>query len=535
MIDEIELLRRFREDLPGPTSGSWSRARAAIAAARTRPETAGTRRETAGPETAGTAGPAGPGTAGHWTGRGSRRRRLVAIAAAATATAAVAGLLVSQLPQTPRLTRPVHTAWQAARPLPVTAVIAGPASPAGTLRLTGYITRAGWQMNTGGPEPGYLTCPTAMTCYVAGDSATSSSGPSLLNALYVSNDAALSWSLLLMPTGVEFTSALSCGSELSCAAGARYQGQPVFVVTSDGGHSWTIDPLPAGAGGEIFQLSCPTTMACGALVAAAPAAPGGNHLNATFLGTTDGGARFIASGFRSGASMESLTCPTASHCVAFGELQIPLDPAIPPVEVTGDGGRTWRPGAMPRGVDAGPFPAVTCPDAGHCWVLGYVIRAATRSEATKIAADKGSHSYVTGPNHQLLIEYSELAKSADGGLTWTAVPLPASVPDPQLGGLACPAVTDCYASGEESVPHTFTGGGVNEASAVVLVTHDGGSSWSPVTFAIPSRLPAGLNADAFMMVGDIQCPQVDACVALGVSDQGSRTTPVYTSQKAVAG
>ena len=32
-----------------------------------------------------------------------------------------------------------------------------------------------------------------------------------------------------------------------------------------------------------------------------------------------------------------------------------------------------------------------------------------------------------------------------------------------------------------------------------------------------------------MMVGTIQCPQLDACIALGVSDQGSKSTPVYTS------
>jgi hypothetical protein len=39
-----------------------------------------------------------------------------------------------------------------------------------------------------------------------------------------------------------------------------------------------------------------------------------------------------------------------------------------------------------------------------------------------------------------------------------------------------------------------------------------------------------MQGDAFMAVGDIQCPQLNECVALGVSDQGSKSTPVYTSR-----
>jgi hypothetical protein len=42
-------------------------------------------------------------------------------------------------------------------------------------------------------------------------------------------------------------------------------------------------------------------------------------------------------------------------------------------------------------------------------------------------------------------------------------------------------------------------------------------------------MPSGMQVDAFMAIGDIQCPQVNDCTGLGVSDQGSQTTPVYTS------
>jgi hypothetical protein len=82
-------------------------------------------------------------------------------------------------------------------------------------------------------------------------------------------------------------------------------------------------------------------------------------------------------------------------------------------------------------------------------------------------------------------------------------------------------------SGEEAVPEVI-GTSVNGGSAVVLVTHDGGATWQKVTFVVPPGAPNDQGGDAYMSVGDIQCPSVSSCVGLGISDQGSSTTPVYT-------
>jgi hypothetical protein len=32
-----------------------------------------------------------------------------------------------------------------------------------------------------------------------------------------------------------------------------------------------------------------------------------------------------------------------------------------------------------------------------------------------------------------------------------------------------------------------------------------------------------------MAIGQIECPQANACIAIGDSDQGSRFTPIYTN------
>jgi hypothetical protein len=57
---------------------------------------------------------------------------------------------------------------------------------------------------------------------------------------------------------------------------------------------------------------------------------------------------------------------------------------------------------------------------------------------------------------------------------------------------------------------------------------DGGASWSKSTFAA-GRLASGQQADSLMAVGEIACPAVNSCVGIGIADQGSYHTPVYTN------
>jgi len=88
MPDEIDVLRRFRGETPGPSTDAWLRARAAIAAARSDEQRAAPAR-------------------GRWPGRRSR----ISLAAGAAVAAAAAGLLVV-LPGPPatRAGGPVQTA-----------------------------------------------------------------------------------------------------------------------------------------------------------------------------------------------------------------------------------------------------------------------------------------------------------------------------------------------------------------------------------------------------------------------------------------
>jgi photosystem II stability/assembly factor-like uncharacterized protein len=507
MLDEIDLLRRFRADTPDPDEAAWSRARAALAEARSDPS--------------GSHGSAGRRHQIRWRAPG---RRIAIPVAAAIVVAVAATLTVLATHGPPTLTRTLTSAWQPARQLPGNTRL--PSAAPGTWQLAGYLVARGWQENTAGPEPGVLTCATAATCYVEGDSTTSPSGPADMNSFYVSTDGARTWGVLPVPHGVTFTSALTCPSAADCAAGGLYYGhQPVYLTTTSGGHSWTVSPLPAAVG-QVIDLDCTTATKCQGLASAAPNSPvfsfWGLYSNMNFVVTSDGGRHFAVVPFPKWESIQTVTCPTASHCVAIG-LYTKATPRSGPDIASGvlltsdDGGLTWRQRVWPKGYGPGPFPTVTCADASRCAMIGYVERNGTMKNQVGFTSGKDA------------IQYTVIAFSSDGGVTWTASTLPRSIPYPMIDTLACPTARTCYGAGSDFIAQRI-GNAHNASSSVVAVTHDAGRTWQRVTFAVPTKVPGGMQGDSFMQIGQIECPVPDACVAVGISDQGSTATPIYIFQ-----
>jgi hypothetical protein len=352
----------------------------------------------------------------------------------------------------------------------------------------------------------------------------SSTPPADMNSLYISTDGAQTWSVLPVPDNVTFTSALTCASATNCAAGGLYYGhQPVYLTTACGGHSRTVSPL-AAAVGQIIDIDCVTATTCTGLASASPneAAFSDNGLfsNMNFIVTTDGGRRFTVVSFPRGESIQSVACPTASHCVAVG-LYSKANPRTGPdlqrgdLLTSDDGGLTWRQRAWPNGYGPAPFVTVTCADASHCAMIGYVERNGTMKNQAGSTSGKDA------------VQYTVIAFSADGGATWTASTLPRTVPYPMLDSLVCPTARTCYAAGGDFIAQRI-GNTINGESSVVAVTHDAGRTWQRVTFEVPAKVPGGMQGDSFMQIGQIQCPVPDACVAIGISDQGSTSTPIYT-------
>ena len=505
MPDEIDLLRRFREDTPEPDDAAWSRARTALAVARA--------------DESGAPGRPVRRHRSRWRPPGGR---VTIVTVAAIVVAAAAVLIVNVVSGPPTLTGRLTTSWAPARLLPDGSHSVR--APSGAWRLMSYLVTRGWQENTAGPEPGWLTCPTAATCYVEGDSSMSPSGPADMNSFYVSTDGAQTWSVLPVPDGVTFTSALSCASATDCAAGGLYYGrQPVYLSTASGGHSWTVSPLSADVG-QISNLDCVTATTCRGLASASGnlMSPGFDLISDMhFVVTTDGGRHFTVVRFHTGESIQTVSCPTASHCVAVGlydngniRTGPDLDHGV--LLTSDDGGLTWQQHAWPKGYGPGAFPDVTCVDASHCAMIGFVERNGTEGNQVGFTSGKDA------------VQYTVIAFSSDGGATWTASTLPHTIPYPMIDALTCPTTQTCYAAGSDLIAQRI-GNTYNEGSSVVAITNDAGRRWQRATFAVPAKVPGGMQGDSFMDIGQIQCPRPDACVAIGVSDQGSTSTPIYTN------
>jgi hypothetical protein len=437
---------------------------------------------------------------------------------------------------------------------------------AGTWTLADDVLSGTWQQNTKGPPPGVLSCPSTSTCYaMSGQYATPLAGAPLLSeSLYLSTDRGSTWSTLPLPHGFAPTSPLACGGTSDCAVGGTDNGRSVLVTTHDGGRSFTIAALPAGAG-HLDTLSCPSTTFCAGLVASSEFLNlGATH--ATFLSTNDGGTRFTDAPIRAGESMQSLTCSSSLDCTAVGwnDALGPNEPTAGVAERTADGGQTWVAGTLPAGFGITYLSQLSCADALHCSVTGTIgiavqnppqcssspqpalggitatiptsvqspaVRAISEAES-QAATDanlKGAGSkhgsYSCNPKGgQTLI--GDIASTEDGGISWRPDPLPADVPQPMFNGLSCPTASQCWAAGSDAVPEQV-GKVYNGGSPMVLGTTDGGSTWSMVTFSAPTGAP-NYDGQSYLSTGGIACPSAGVCVALGTGAQSSPSVPTYS-------
>jgi hypothetical protein len=187
-----------------------------------------------------------------------------------------------------------------------------------------------------------------------------------------------------------------------------------------------------------------------------------------------------------GVVLQSLSCPTASWCVAVGTYVANNSAAL----IDTFSGGIWTPTAAPPptnapypGLGAGPILSkVACPAEGFCVAVGTY----------------GSVG---------------LIETLSGG-AWSAsvAPVPQNAPTGQtgvsFGALACPAVGSCAAMGKL----TASPGGVN--SAMLFVDTLASGTWTATVEPLPS------NASTNELSGNegpdsVSCPAVGWCVAIG--------------------
>ena len=150
-------------------------------------------------------------------------------------------------------------------------------------------------------------------------------------------DAGAAWVTHLLPAGVFSPAAVACPSAATCfvaASTSAAMSHGRIVVTTDGGSTWTAQPLPATKNDFLLSAACPSTSTCYV---------GGDaftKLGAGLLFTTsDDGSTWANKTLLTGmGSLDGMACPLVRTCYVAG-FQTNAPEGL--VAVTSDGGGTW--------------------------------------------------------------------------------------------------------------------------------------------------------------------------------------------------
>ncbi len=302
-----------------------------------------------------------------------------------------------------------------------------------------------------------ISCSTVKYCVAAGVGGTA-----------YTNNGGTSWSASMKspPTvhgkASASLSAVSCPAVRFCVADVSGPGNPI-VITTNSGASWS-EPA-AGAGFGLSGVSCPTASRCVAV---------GSYKNGqAALFTTNGGATWTREpmpnpGGTFGDTYGPISCSTASDCVTISDFD--------KSEITTDGGRSWSSGgALPSSLVK--VSAVECPTPSECLALGQT-------------------------------SGSALVYTRNGGSSWSMAKLPPGII--ALNGISCPTASHCVA-----ITSNIEGAGESASGPAVIVTKDGGTSWS-VGYPLPKPV---------VRLDLLSCPTATVCVGIAgwktlISDDG---------------
>lgn len=217
------------------------------------------------------------------------------------------------------------------------------------------------------------------------------------------------------------------------------------------------------------------------------------------------------------AVLSAVTCPTAQRCLAVGGDPADVNPGL--VLESDDGGATWavRNRFDSLGVAQRPdLSGVTCPTATRCVAVGAGPTATGSIAAVAVvltgptSASTGAETVTLPPTMALATGVTcpttstclvagtgagpdggaQVARSTDGGASWSAVPAPAMA---DAWSVACSSATHCVLGGQ-------TAGPTATSQAQASVSADGGLTWGHPAPAGTVSL-VGLSCDGAACIG----------------------------------
>jgi hypothetical protein len=321
-----------------------------------------------------------------------------------------------------------------------------------------------------------IACPTANDCIAVGPEVAASDEEPTLAEQWTGSK----WYVDAMPELATYASltAVSCAAVDTCVAVGWEGASP--LAESFNGSTWTVESTPEPASStnaSLSGLSCRSATSCIAVGSYSTSSGGPFGLAETWNGSSWKVMKPPAPSGSTTNQLVSVSCPTASRCIAVGSSSDGSNDATALAEEWN--GTSWSIQQMPREVEDQMTLHVSCGSASECVATGSLF---------------GSDGYVLGGY-------------VWNGTKWTTSPVIA--PEWTVGsgfdGVSCPSAKNCVAVG-------FNGDGALDESW-------NGSVW---TMGSPGE-PDGTLGGSLTAVS---CSSADSCMAVGVrgADSGYNAT-----------
>lgn len=312
------------------------------------------------------------------------------------------------------------------------------------------------------------------------------------------------------PNAANYLSAIACYSASACLVAGYYfdsSGQRQGWLLTWDGSEWTPSeaPLPANASSTapdvvLGSAACASDTKCVAIGTYADSSGQYQNLILTGMGSSWTGTEpplpANANDSNAGNVLDSVTCPSASTCVAVGVYTNSSSEAQPWI-ISGEG-LSWTAADVSFPTDA----------TNQTAVAAFALESVSCSSVTDCVA---SGVYIGSVN-----SFGQALLLTGAGTSWNAIdaPLPANNNDgaSQLISAACQPGGQCVTAGLYFPVYNSQQG---------LIVSGNGTSWTPTEAPLPSNAS---TSDYSARLLSVACQPAAACVAVGIHSDTSGTT-----------
>ncbi len=345
------------------------------------------------------------------------------------------------------------------------------------------------------------------------------------------------------PTSLQDGVSLTCPTAQTCYARVFSPPGPGSVsstltieVTHDSGATWQQADLPADVtqdSGQFGPIDCLSEDTCMTLVSS-------TSWNYEIAETTDGGQSWMTLPGPTQLSTQfavegGISCTSSTSCVLIGSYAVGTSEVGQwDAEVTTDGEQTWTQEAMPSSASGGVqcFAGGNCitagdysTDSGLRWSRGSLpsgldgVWSMSCGDSSDCIADATSFptSKPAPPScddgSDCLRAVTEVIVTTDGGQSWTRASA-SGFASHALPTVTCATASTCWAAGAivQTPGGVLTMGGQQQKQTPVLEsTGDEGQSWQA------AGIPAGYGITG---VGNVSCSATTSCFAIAQSSNG---------------